>query len=306
MNRELYDTRQGTIPDEPIGRQVKLSSFDVNNLAVRVHELALQKWLNSNFFVADGYPIPVLFSNPADAFGEFSRLWEQGVYAYLYDAVDSFGEKIQPYPSPAKYPIISVKRNTWRFSPTRNFSTRFFRRVAYPTVHSDVTKNDLGNVYINRMPAAWDFSFQIDFQSTHMFTHSYIVDRIMRSLFHSAGEAQTWILVKYPGFFGKHLVRAVIGDITDLTEEDPNSEQQTIFRCSIPITLEGWSPELNPILVPTLWKEAITKTTYVLKDTLDKIYSEDREITDLRPTEEHPEIINQAFNALPNMPPATF
>jgi hypothetical protein len=94
----------------------------------------------------------------------------------------------------------------------------------------------------------------MDFLCQQMATQAIFVNTLMRSLVHSGGASQCWIPVAYPSWFGfhHHQCRLVAGDIQDLTEEegvDGKNEQ----RVSLSLTLEGYCPDTNIELHPTLW-----------------------------------------------------
>ena len=81
------------IPHEllPVTRR---HSDDLHLTAMRVHEVALQAWCYRHFYVAEGYPVPVVFAWPMDAFGEFNKLWQSqnsNPFAYLLNLKDSEG-----------------------------------------------------------------------------------------------------------------------------------------------------------------------------------------------------------------------
>jgi hypothetical protein len=139
---------------------------------MRYHELALQHWLNRKFFVREGYPIPVVFATPMDAFGQFNKLWSQSnnPFQYLLDAKDEKGTPLYlPYPNPVRYPLLSVYRKGWRYRSYQNFSIHRHRHINWPsvsTIEEGLGKCELGNVMTSKMPLAYDYRFQLNHFST--------------------------------------------------------------------------------------------------------------------------------------------
>ena len=180
----------------------------------RVHELALQNWFYRNFFVMEGYPVPVVFATPMDAFSVFANLWkaEHNPFKYLLDAKDCEGTPLyEPYPSPVRYPLISVKKLGWTPRINQSYGIHRWRHMGYPTTSTvnavkpgevgGLTQNDLGNVMTSTMPTAWDFRYQIDHFCTRPDTQAIFVHRVMRTMVIAGGAMQTWIRVVYPGWF---------------------------------------------------------------------------------------------------------
>lgn len=237
--------------------------------AVRYHELALQHWLNEKFKVSGFCPTPVIFANPMDAYSQFQQLWKEGAdpLKYLLGAVDEHGTPLyQPYPTPARYPLISVKHKGWKFRPSQNFSIHRWRSIDYPTVAStnpaangvnnngaDLKKEHLGNVTTSKMPTAWDFRFQLDHFCLRPDTQAHYVDVWMNEMWQSGGGPQTWIVVNYPNW-GFRLVRMYLdGDIEDATPDQPEDAANVEFRTTVQIVIEGFSVDLNYENYPALW-----------------------------------------------------
>ena len=109
----------------------------VGGTSMRYHELALQAWLNVWAVVRVGYPVPVIFAAPMDAFSQFEQLWAQDTnpFRYLFDLKDAKGTPLyEPFPSPMRYPIISVYRKGWKYRMYQNFSIHRWRQINWPTV----------------------------------------------------------------------------------------------------------------------------------------------------------------------------
>jgi hypothetical protein len=235
---------------------VKLGSL--SGASMRYHELALQKWLYSRFFVREGYPIPVVFATPMDAFSQFTRLWseDKNPFQYLLDVKDETGKPIyEPHPSPVRYPLISVYRKGFKLRPYQNFSTHNWRHVNWPTLSDDVTKSDLGNVTTSKMPMAFDYTFQIDHYCLRPDTQAMFIEKLLRQFWRGGASLQSWLNVSYPGW-GERLVRFVVdGDsIDNASPEEPEDGKNTEFRTSFTLKIEGWSVDLDFQIVPALWK----------------------------------------------------
>lgn len=226
---------------------------------MRLHEIALQRWLNRRFMVVEGTPVPVLFTKPMDAFADFQHLWEQhdGSLKYLLEAKDKDGKPLyQPHPQAVRLPMIAVNRTGWTFSSRRTYSPHWNRHVGWPTVSKDVAKLDLGNVYQAEMPTAWDYKFQLDFFASRPDSQAIFIQTLMRAMSRLASaQAQTWIYAIYPGYFGIQPVRLYLADdgIQDMTEDDADSFR--LYRTSVSLVVEGWSPDSNKLVVPAFWSQ---------------------------------------------------
>src|SRR3974390_3038558 len=99
----------------------KTLSVETGSLGVtsmRYHELALAAWLNQKFILRQGYPIPVVFASPMDAFTKLQNLWklEKNPFSYLFNLVDDKGTPLyEPYPAVPRYPLLSVMRKGWKY-----------------------------------------------------------------------------------------------------------------------------------------------------------------------------------------------
>lgn len=249
---------------------IRTGSLDVT--AMRVHELALQNWLYRAFYVREGYPVPVVFAQPLDAFGLFTRLWKDAnnPFTYLLDLKDADGTPLyEPYPSPVRYPLISVTRKNVRFRAAQNFSMHTWRHVNWPTVSDtgtaavygkeqtgiDLLKCQLGNVTTSRMPAAFDFRFQLDHFCLRPDTQAFFIERLMRQFWRTGGTLQTWIQVNYPGW-GTQLVRLYLeGDVIEhaAPEEGDLQDKNVEFRTTVNLVVEGYAVDVEYQQVPALW-----------------------------------------------------
>lgn len=238
--------------------------------AMRYHELCIQRWLNSLFFVREGYPVPVVITSPMDAFSHFKELWASAnnPFAYLYTLKDSKGAPLyEPHPANVRYPIISCHRKGWKYRQYQNFSIHRWRHLNWPTISNTGTnipgvdaqsvglvKCDLGNVTTSRMPMAWDFKFQIDFFCNRPDTQAFFVEQLMQDMWRTGGATpQTWLSITYPGW-GKQNIRLYIdGDIENLTPEEPETDKNVEFRTSFTVVLEGFDLDVRYEVFPAFW-----------------------------------------------------
>jgi hypothetical protein len=292
------------IPPEELSANAtpKHSRFDANISSMRVHELAVMRWLNQRFLVADGYPMPVLFSKPMSAFSDFRQLWQQdnGPFAYLLQAKDKEGRPLyQPHPSPPIYPLLTINRKSWKFAPQRNFGSQWKRHAGWPTVSNDVKKKDLGTAREQRMPQGWDYSITIDHYATRPDQQAHFIQELQLGWFPSASVPNTWIKAVYPDIFGKKLIRVLLeGDITDSTEEEP-VDNYRVYRTTVNLIVEGWVPDPDFIYVNTFWVEAEKATAISPADLEAAFNPEVTQMKDLRDTEN-----NGIFNTATGMPPS--
>ena len=236
---------------------------------MRYHELWLQRWLYSRFFVREGYPIPVVFSTPMDAFSLFNKLWkdDNNPFKYLFDAKDADGTPLyEPHPSPVRYPLISVMRKGIAYRPYQNFSIHNWRHINWPTVSdeqpvpgkpeqvgTDLVKCDLGNVTTSRMPMAFDYKFQIDHFCLRPDTQAFYIERLLNQFWRTGGTLQTWMDIEYPGWGSQYIRIYLEGDI-DQSVPDEFQDKNVEFRTSFTLTIEGFSIDVNYKVKPALWK----------------------------------------------------
>lgn len=228
----------------------------LGSLSMRYHELALQRWFYSTFFVKDGFPIPVVFSTPMDAFGNFSSLWkrDKSPFSYLFDLKDEKGTPLyEPYPSTLRYPLISVFRRNWKYRPEQSYGVHQFRHMNWPTVAGDVGRCDLGNVTVSFRPNAWDYRFQVDHWCMRPDTQAYFIEQLMRNFVVGGGTPQTWMTIHFP-MLGYQRIRIYIdGDIENSTKEEPEEGSNMEFRTTFTLCVEGYSIDQNVQFIPTLW-----------------------------------------------------
>lgn len=246
---------------------------------MRYHELALQRWLNRLFIVREGYPVPVVFATPMDAFSQFTRLWSEAnnPFQYLLNATNEDGTPLyQPYPAPVRYPLLSVYRKGFKYRAYQNFSIHKFRHINWPTVSDDVGRCELGNVTTSKMPMAWDYRFQIDFFCNRPDTQAFFVEKMMREMYKTGGTPQTWIAVDYPAW-GRQLIRVYIdGDIENSTPEEPEADHNVEFRTTVNLVIEGFSLDLNFQVEPAFW-HLIFGNASVDPETLQRAFTPLRE-----------------------------
>ena len=283
--------------------------------SVRYHELWLQRFLNERFFVRVGYPVPVVFTSPMDAFSAFQQLWASAnnPFSYLFNLKDAKGDAIyQPYPQPVRYPIMSVYRKGWKYRPYQNFSIHRMRHINWPTVSdagpplagrvqvgTGLRKIDLGNVTTSRWPMAWDYRFQIDHFCMRPDTQAFFMEQLMSEFWRTGGKPQTWLPIHYPGW-GKRLVRMYLeGDIENLTPEEPEEEHNVEFRTSITVVIEGFDVDLYYEIFPAFWTLVLTagKFRAVSPVQLEKAFAFAEEF------DERIHGANPTLDRRPNVPP---
>jgi len=232
-----------------------------------------------------------------DAFAQFSILWrdKDNPFSYLLELKDEHGRpRYQPYPAPPLYPLLSVHRLGWRPRASQSWGVRVHRNVGWLTISDNAKKQDLANVAQVRMPSAWDFRFQIDHFCMNPSTQSNFITSLMQAFSYFGGQPQTWIDAVYPGHWGHQTLHMVMdGDIQSVTPEVAPEGEVTQFRTSFSVTVEGYCPEINYAVVPSLWT-LVAESKAVAPDALTKIFSTD----DLRPDDG-----NDDLNSRPNIPP---
>jgi hypothetical protein len=293
--------KQFVQPPEDLPPQDRHDRFDSEISGMRVHELAVQRWLNHRFLVAAGYPMPVLFTKPMSAYADFRQYWQQSgpsnPFAYLLQAKDKQGKPLyQPHPAAPAYPLLTINRLSWKFAPQRNFGYDWFRHGGWLSVSKDVTRQELGEVRQTRMPQAWDYRLQIDHYCVRPDSQANFIQELQQGFFPSASVPNTWIKAAFPGILGLKLVRVLLdGDINDATEEEP-VDGYRVFRTTINVIVEGWLTDPDYLVVPALWK-VVGNVQAVPPDTLGQLYSE---TVVAQVTKEQEE--NGIFNTAPNMP----
>lgn len=254
---------------------------------MRVHEIALMRWCHANFFVADGYPTPVIFAKPMDAFGQFKSLWKKpdNPFTYLLQIKDKKGTPLyQPYPEPAMLPLISINRRKQTFRTLQNYSIHRNRHVSWPTVDKGVTREDLGAVRVRNRPMAVSFHLDVTFLCLRPDTQAVFMQRVWNCFWRSGGRPQTWIPVAYPTELGLTNVHMELeGDITDTTADDPG-DSQVLFRTSFSVRIDGWQLDLQDLTYPAIWYQVINFNLAISPTKLLPLFSTR---TDMRPIEEN-------------------
>lgn len=241
---------------------------------MRYHELALQAWLNQKFFVREGYPVPVVFASPMDAFSKFKDLWSRNnnPFSYLFDLKDDNGTPVyEPHPSVPRYPLFSVMRKGWKYRPNQNHSIHQWRQLNWPTVSEDVKREDLGTVTVSYMPMGWDYRFQLEYYSTRPDTQAFFIENMMRQFWRSGGSLQTWMPINYPGI-GQHYIRIVMeGDTLEWsTPDEPEADKIAEYRTSVGLTIEGYSIDSDFKKLPAMWT-LIFNDGYATQSDLERI-----------------------------------
>lgn len=254
----------------PSDKTLDVRPGSLDSTSMRYHELWLQRWLYSRFYVREGYPIPVVFSTPMDAFSLFSKLWadEQNPFAYLLEAKDEHGAPLyEPHPSPVRYPLISVMRKGIKFRPYQNFSIHQWKHINWPTISdagpvvpgkaeqigTDLKKCDLAHVTTSKMPMAFDYKFQIDHYCLRPDTQAFYVERLINQFWRSGGGMQSWMDIEYPGW-GTQYIRIYVEGEIDTTVPEEYQDKNVEFRTSYVLTVEGFSIDVNYDIKPALWK----------------------------------------------------
>ena len=286
--------------------------IDTSITGMRIHELAIQRWLHRSFILAEGYPIPVVFASPVDAYSEISNQWklDNNPYKYLLDLKDENGTPLyEPYPANIRYPIISVTRRGWVPRISASWGIHSWRKAYYPSIASDnpalegsgtLTRDDLSATAKVRMPTGWDYKYEINHYCNYPETQAWFVNSVMRALSYAAGTMQTWIPVFDPTFSGvesRSLRLYLEGSIDTPTEWSPEGDQMT-FRTAFTVVLEGYSTDPDVEVHPALWK-ITTGTSALPPEDLGKL-DDPRKIIEEEDLREFD--ANQVFNAADDLP----
>lgn len=258
------------MPEDFKGDTLSVKSGALASTGLRYHELAMQAWLNKVFLLRWGFPIPVVFTSPMDAFSEFTRLWgmDRNPFQYLLEAKDDQGTPLYlPFPSPVRYPLLSVYRRNWKLRQSHNFSIHRMRNINWPTVSdnapplygkrqqgTNLELHDLGEVTTSRFPMAIDYRFQVDFYCNRPDTQAYFLRQFWNEFWRTGGPVpQTWALVRYP-VIGAKLVRVYLdGEIESTTPETPEDGKNVEFRITANLVMEGYDIDVDLKYYPTLW-----------------------------------------------------
>lgn len=249
------------------------AGVSLENTSMRLHELALQRWLNATFDVISGYPVPVVFSTPMDAYGEYTRLWQDAdnPFRYLLDARDDDGKAMyDPYPAQPKYPVISVTRGGWIPRIVQSYGVHTNRK-GWVTTGDNATTSEVGTAIIRNMPVAWDFRYQIDHFCLRPDTQARFLHQAMRRFQNSGGIMQSWLQVIYPLPYGPQTIRFYLdGSIEDASELEPGDGPR-VYRTTLHLIIEGYYAEIEYSEVPTFW-QLVTTTGTVDYEALVKMY----------------------------------
>jgi hypothetical protein len=244
-----------------------------------------------------------------EAFSVFSKLWQDknNPFAYLFGIKDDKGTPLyEPYPSPPRFPLISVSRKSVKLRPYQNFSIHRFRHVNWPTVSDtgtnsvygrnqtgiDLTQCDLGNVTVQSMPIAFDYRFQIDHWCLRPDNQALFLEKLIRQFWRGGPNMQTWLPVTYPGWGLQRVRLYVEGDEIDhhSPEEADAQDKNVEFRTTFNIVIEGFSVDLNYQVLPALWH---IKSASAEPQELDGLFYPAYDI-DLRITGENPVLTARA------------
>lgn len=235
--------------------------FQLEVTDVRVHHVALQRWFNRRFLLREGYPCPVIFAGQMDAYAQFNHLWRQPTNPFNYLATLQDPASAGLSPAPLRFPLIAVDFKSMRYRPEQSYASRVNRRLYYPTVNNEaqgLTQGDLGNVAQARFPAAWTFSFQVDFLSARPDTRDFFIKQLNQCFrVMSAGTPQTFIPVVYPNYMGALAERLVLtSNIDDMTEKEPTGTEMR-YRISVTLEIEGYAIDTTVTVAPTLWSMVV-------------------------------------------------
>lgn len=276
---------------------------DADLTAVRWHELALEHWLHQHFLLQEGIPVPVIIASPMDAYALYAQLWAKhdNPYRYLLELKDpeTGAPLYQPYPQQPLYPLISVMPKGWEFRPQDNYSTHR-RVVGYPTTSSNVILSHMGDVAVAQRPMAWTFNYQIDHHCRTKSTSARFIQALMKAFWRSQGQLQTWIKINFPDYWGPQYVRMTIpgNRIENLTPEEVPDGEVLTFRTSFPVAVEGYLPDINVKVLPTVWKMVLGHSEQIEPNISSLLFNT---TYDLRAEEENPRLDN---NDRQNVPPA--
>lgn len=227
--------------------------------SMRWHELALQRWFHTNFVVTEGYPVPVVFTAPMDAFAHFQQLWasSNNPFSYLLEAKDEHGTPLyRPHPEPAKYPLIAISRKGWNMRSTQTYSIHRARHLAWPTYSDQPAREDLGRVLTVRRPMAWDFKFQVDFFSLRPDTQAMFLQTLMSKFWMTGGATpRAFVRIDYPSYYGTQFVQMTLDNsaVENTTPETPADDAVPEYRTTFNLTVEGWVPDFTLFEFPALW-----------------------------------------------------
>jgi hypothetical protein len=291
----------------------RVNTFDVELTGQRIHEMAMINWCRSSFTLREGFPIPAIMSSPSEAFADFQNIaqQQQNSFSYLYNIKGPDGNPVYlPFPAPFRLPLITVKRDGWVFDNRRGFSFYWQRYAGWPSVSDDhvtpengqtvgMPRQQLGTVFQQRRPAAYNYKFQLDHYANRPDTKAFFINQYMRSMSRFNSQPQVWIHCIYPQAFGHQvLLLRQEGDIINAEEEEPGLEKR-IYRTTINLILEGWQPSLDTLKIPAFWIQTTNLELYGIPPQVTELYASVS--TDLRSREEN--VIYDTATPMPTAPP---
>lgn len=219
---------------------------DVELTSVRMHSLAMWRWLYSAFPLPKiGLPTPVVFARPMDAYGELDkiRLMSNGPLEYL--------NKPGVWPASGRVPLISFNLLNLAYRPIHSFNLGVNRHAGWPSVGTLTNIDQLSNISAIRYPTAWDYNFQVDFWTYQPDDAARYAEQLHDQLkVTSAGQPSVWIKCIYPG--GPQLVKSYMSGNLDFPSDSGDDRIQT-YRLSFNLVMEGWRHDQTVITTPTLW-----------------------------------------------------
>ena len=284
------------------GQEDAPSDFEFELTEVKMHALALTRWINQWSFLKEGVPTPVIWATPMDAFSQFDKLWQDAnsPFAYLKGMGQPDGAAVV-FPVVQRFPLINIDFRGMSYAADRSYSGRTYRRLGWPTVEGQqtpgVTLSSLGYVSQARMPLAFNYRYQVDHWALRPDTQAFFIRQLLKSVRASGAELQTYVRTLYPSYYGNALVKLKIdSDINDTTEKDP-TDQTVKYRTTINCTLEGWAIDQTLTVTPTFWTVNNMSIAFD-PNHLDQIYLMNS--TDLRPYQQNP-----VLGLRQNLPPGT-
>jgi hypothetical protein len=236
---------------------------EVSLSAVRLHGFALRRWFYRNFLLREGFPIPVVYAVPMDAFAEFRRLWtDTNSLDYLKS---TNAQALGVWPQNIVTPLISFVFTGDKYRPDLTASTRVNRTYAWVTAGNPAKTsiNQLGNVQQVRYSQAAEFNFQVDFWCQKPETQAIFYEQLAQAFrVSSAGTRQTWVTVPYPVTHGTQNVRLIqTSDTSNLTESQSAPEGNIVmYHTSFTVSIEGYYPDRTSFIVPTAWYMGLSIT----------------------------------------------
>ena len=293
-------------PDEAVqGSLYQPDQFDLSLTSLRVHALAITRWLNQAFYLAAGVPVPVIWATPMNAFSQFDELWNQNPSPYDYlkswSANTANPQQGAVFPNPQRFPLINLDFKSFTYAPDRSYGGKVFRTLGWQAVDTlqtpGFTLSDLGNVQQARMPLAMDLNYQVDHWCLRPDTQAFFVEQLLETFKVSQATLQRYIPVLYPSYFGTWLVKMRLDPtISDGTEKDP-VDNVVKYRTTFNLTLEGWRADQKIRVTPALWSISLNLNA-VEPNQIEELYALNG--LDLRAYQQNPVLALRT-----NLPPGT-